>query len=119
MLLIVPILMSGLLDCQTIDDLTNQLKATGEPVITSLVPSEAKVAGIVTVRGVNFGTTAGKLGFQDGNGNVAVADITGWADDFVVVKVPPLSGNPPTAKVHLVTSAGKIVAINPSLNVTY
>lgn len=118
-LLALPLLMAGLVGCPTADELQNQLKATGEPVITSMVPSNAKIGDTVTLRGLNFEATAGKVGYQDANGGITVANVSGWADDFVVTKVPSLTGNPAKAKVHLQTASGKAVAINPSLNITY
>lgn len=107
--------MAGLLGCKSIDEIQNELKATGEPVITSLVPSRAKVGDTVTIRGLNFEAAAGKVGFEDANRNINVADIAGWAEDFVVVKVPPVPGNPGVAKVHMQTASGKAVALSPSL----
>lgn len=109
--------MASLLGCKSIEEIQNELKATGEPVITSLVPSSAKVGDTVTIRGLNFEATAGKIGFEDANTSISVADISGWAEDFVVVKVPPLPGNPTSAKVHMQTASGKAVSLNPSLTV--
>ena len=88
-------------------------------MITSIVPAGAKFGDTVTLRGLNFEATAGKVGYQDSNGNITVAEVSGWADDFVVTKVPSLTGNPAKAKVHLQTASGKAVAITPSLNITY
>lgn len=119
MLFVVPILMTVAHGCKTIDEIQNELKSTGVPVVTSMVPEPAKVGAIVTLRGLNFETTQGRVGFQDGNGNVSIAEIQGWADDFIVVKVPPLAGNPAQSPVHLVTASGKVLAINPNLSVSY
>lgn len=117
MLLVVPMLMTVASGCKSVDELTNELKGTGQPIVSSIVPDSARVGATVTLRGVNLEATQGRVGFQDANGNVAVAEIQGWADDFVVVKVPPLAGNPSTSQVHLVTASGKVLAINPTLNI--
>lgn len=119
MLLVVPILMTVAQGCKTVDEIQSELKSTGVPVITSMVPEPAKVGAIVTLRGLNLETKQGRVGFQDGNGNVSIAEVQGWADDFIVVKLPPLVGNPAESKVHVVTASGKVLGINPNLSVSY
>ena len=119
MLLIVPLLMTRVLGCKSIDEIQNELKNSGQPVITSIVPNSAKFGQTVTLRGVNFETATGRVAFQDANKNVAVAEIVGWAEDFVVVKVPSLAGSPTESQVHMVTAGGKVLTVNPTLALVY
>ncbi len=111
-------LATGLTACQSLEEIQNEIKATGMPVITSIVPSTARVGDVITLRGLNFGTATGKVGFQDVNANISTADITAWADDFIVVKVPPIPGDPTTSVVHVLTADQKSLALKPSLNLT-
>jgi hypothetical protein len=109
-LALLPLNAATLLGCKSYDDLKKELETTGVPLIDSVVPPTAKTGTTVTLRGFNFGTAIGKLGFQDANGNVAVAEVASWNSDLIVTKVPTLVGNPKESAIHLVTSDGKVLA---------
>lgn len=107
---LMPLNAAVLLGCKSYDELKKDLETAGVPVIDSIVPASGKPGAVVTVRGLAFGATQGKVGFQDANGNIAVSEIVSWNADFIVTKVPVLAGNPATSLVHLVTYDGKAVA---------
>ena len=91
--------------------------ATGIPVVTLMVPDSGKSGDTITLRGANFGVNTGKVGFQDGNGNIDVASIVSWADETIVLKVPVLPGSPSTSTVNLQTSDGRVLQLNPTFTV--
>ena len=117
---VVAVLLSiALAGCASTDDVVNAVKATGIPVITQLVPDNGKPGDTIAVRGANFGTTAGTVGFQDANGNNDQAAITSWQDDTIVLKVPQIPGNPDSAPVHLITSGGMAAQLPPSFTLNH
>ena len=109
-LCLLPLNATVLLGCKSYDDMKKELESTGVPLIDTVVPPKAKTGTVVTLRGFNFGETNGRVGFQDANGNVAVAEIISWNSDLVVTKVPTLVGTPEASAIHLVTADGKVLA---------
>jgi hypothetical protein len=102
-----PLTTTTLLGCKDYEDLMKQVSESGLPVMTSVVPASAKAGEVITLRGSNFGTMAGRVGFDDAN-NVAIrAEIVSWNADFIVTKVPVLAGNPTNTKIRLMNYEGK------------
>lgn len=108
--MLLPLNATVLLGCKSYDELKKEMETAGVPLVDSIVPPAGKPGTVVTLRGVAFGATQGKVGFQDANGNIAVSEIVSWNSDFIVTKVPSLAGNPATSLVHLVTYDGKSLA---------
>lgn len=107
MLVMAPMGAATLLGCKSYDDLMKELSESGVPVMTSVVPASAKVGEVITVRGANFGTAAGRIGFDDAALVAQRAEVVSWNSDFVVTKVPSLAGAPSVTKIRLMNSDGK------------
>lgn len=96
-----------LLGCKNYDDLVKEVADSGLPVVTSVVPTSAKVGEVVTLRGANFGAEVGRVGFEDANAIAQRAEVVSWNVDFIVAKVPALTGSPSATKIRMMNSAGK------------
>lgn len=89
----------------TADNSSNELPFSveaaggGDPIISSISPTNAPVGQYITIFGSSFGNTAGRVEFIKANGEIVLADVNFpnqcstnyWHNDNIVVKVPDLS----------------------------